>query len=415
MTRASLRVGVLGAGTVGREVIRALLEDADRLVTADGCALTLAAVAVRDVDAATKRGIPGDLLTDAPAHLVAAPDTDVIVELMGGAEPAQTLIATALSAGKPVVTANKQVVAHRGPELERVSRRTGTALRFEAAVGGGIPVLGPLAADLAGNEIHGVRGIVNGTTNFILTEMANGPGAYADVLAAAQARGYAEADPSGDVEGRDALNKLVILARLAFGRWLDPASIEARPPASSGHGRPGITGVTAYEMTAAAALGLRLKLLASATRDDAGEIVAAVLPTAVPVDSPLGRTDGVRNRIEVSARPLGEVGFDGPGAGGEATASAVLGDLLAIARGQGSTWAGLTAADTGKAANPLTGKRSWFAFAADGCGADRRSVDLRDLVVAELSDGLGVRTPPMTLTAVRERLADAATLYPIDD
>jgi homoserine dehydrogenase len=399
---------------VGREVIRGLLDHADRLTTANGCALTLAGVAVRDVEAASRRGIPSDLLTDAPAHLVASPESDVIVELMGGAEPAQTLIAAALTAGKPVVTANKQVVAHRGPELERLSRRTGAALRFEAAVGGGIPVLGPLAADLGANEVTRVRGIVNGTTNFILTEMAEGRGDYADVLAAAQERGYAEADPSGDVEGRDAINKLVILGRLAFGQWLDPASIADRPPAGSGRGRPGITGITAEDMAGAAALGLRLKLLATATVDDSGAIEAAVVPTAVPADSPLGRTAGVRNRIEIRATPVGDVGFDGPGAGGEATASAVLGDLLAIARGQGSTWAGRPAADVGEAADPLAGERCWMAYLPDDEGATG-AADLRDLDVAEISDGLAVRTPPMSLAQARRRLAAAAAIYPIDD
>jgi homoserine dehydrogenase len=414
MTRASLRVGILGAGTVGREVIRGLLDHADRLTTGNGCALTLVGVAVRDVEAATRRGIPSNLLTDAPAHLVASPETDVIVELMGGAEPAQTLIAAALTAGKPVVTANKQVVAHRGPELERLSRRTGAPLRFEAAVGGGIPVLGPLAADLAANDITRVRGIVNGTTNFILSEMADGRGDYADVRVTAQERGYAEADPSGDVEGRDAINKLVILGRLGFGQWLDPASIADRPPAGSGPGRPGITGVTAEEMAGAAALGLRLKLLATATVDDSGAIEAAVVPTAVPADSPLGRTAGVRNRIEIRATPVGDVGFDGPGAGGEATASAVLGDLVAIARGHGSTWAGRPAADVGEAADPLARERCWMAYLPDDQGATG-AADLRDLDVAELSDGLAVRTPPMRLAQAKERLSAAAAIYPIDD
>jgi homoserine dehydrogenase len=418
MTRASLRIGVLGAGTVGREVIRGLLDHPDRLATGDGCSLTLVGVAVRDVDAAARRGIPARLLTDAPAHLVASADTDVIVELMGGAEPAQTLMTAALSAGKPVVTANKQVIAHRGPELEGLSRRMGTALRFEAAVGGGIPVLAPLAADLAGNDVRRVRGIVNGTTNFILSEMVDGRGAYYDVLAIAQERGYAEADPSGDVEGRDAVNKLVILARLAFGAWLDPATITDRPPSGGGgRGKPGITGVTADEMTAATALGLRLRLLATAVADESGVVDAAVVPTAVPAESPLGQTSGVRNRIEVRALPVGDVGFDGPGAGGEATASAVLGDLIAIARGQGSTWAGLPAADADRARDLLgTGERAWFTFLP---GAQRRDIAEGRLPAAtefvELPAGVAVRTPPLALAAVRTRLTGVSTIYPIDD
>ena len=255
MSRAPLRVGVLGAGTVGREVVRALLEFPERLTATDGAPLTLAGVACRDLAAARAGGIPAERLTDAPAHLVADPETDVVVELMGGDEPARTLIAAALGAGKPVVTANKHVIAHHGPELEAIARRTGTALRFEAAVGGGIPILGPLAADLAANTVGRVRGIVNGTTNYILTAMGQEGRAYEDVLADAQGLGYAEADPTGDVEGDDAVNKLVVLARLAFGEWLQPASIVRRPPTARGQGRPGITGVTDHEIEGAAALG----------------------------------------------------------------------------------------------------------------------------------------------------------------
>ncbi|HYH93351.1 MAG TPA: homoserine dehydrogenase, partial [Candidatus Saccharimonadales bacterium] len=340
MSRPPLRVAMLGAGTVGRAVIAGLLDHPDRLVASDGGALSLAGVAVRDLARARELGIPANLLTDAPAHLVADPDTDVIVEVMGGDEPARTLIAAALAAGKSVVTANKHVIAHHGPELEAVARRAAVPFRFEAAVAGGIPVLGPLAADLAGNEIIRVRGIVNGTTNHILTAMAQDGRPYAEVLADAQELGYAEADPTGDVEGDDAVNKLVILARLAFGRWLDPTTVGRRAPSLRGDGRPGITGVTDQELEGAGALGLTIKLLATATRSVDG-IEAAVVPTAVPADSPFGWTDGVTNRVEIEAEPLGTVQLAGPGAGGSATSSAVLGDLVAIARGLGSTWAGL--------------------------------------------------------------------------
>jgi homoserine dehydrogenase len=340
MTAAPLRVGLLGAGTVGREVARALLGRRDDLTAADGSPLELTGIAVRDVERARGGGLPGDLLTDAPAHLVASPDTDVIVELMGGDEPARTLIAAALGAGKAVVTANKHVLAHHGEELEGIARRTGAALRFEASVGGGIPVLGPLATDLAGNRITAVRGIVNGTTNYILTAMTEAGRGYGDVLAEAQAAGYAEADPSGDVEGHDAVNKLVILGRLAFGRWLAPAEVTTIGTDGPGAGFPGITGVGAADIDAATAAGLVVKLIAEARRED-DAVVAAVLPTAVPAESAFGRTAGVLNRIEIEADPVGTVAFSGPGAGGPATSSAVLGDLIAIARGVGSTWGGL--------------------------------------------------------------------------
>ena len=176
MSPAPLRIALLGAGTVGREVARALLEQSAQLGAADGAPLVLTGIAVRDLDRARAAGLPAELLTDAPAHLVASPETDVVVELLGGDEPAHTLIAAALGAGKPVVTANKHVLGRHGPELEDVARRTGAPLRFEASVGGGIPVLGPLATELAANRVVAVRGIVNGTTNYILSAMTDDGG-----------------------------------------------------------------------------------------------------------------------------------------------------------------------------------------------------------------------------------------------
>ncbi len=349
---APLRVAVLGAGTVGREVVRAFLERPEALRPADGRPLELVGVAVRDLDRAAARGIPAALLTDAPAHLVASPEVDVVVELLGGEEPARTLIAAALERGRGVVTANKHVLAHHGSELEALARRSVAALRFEAAVGGGIPVLSPLAADLAGDVVERVRGIVNGTTNYILSAMSDEGRAYADVLADAQAAGYAEADPTADVEGLDAANKLVVLARLAFGAWLPPGDVALRSPrVDERAGAPGITGVTAEDIVAAAAQGRVLKLIATAARAAdgvEGSVAARVVVTAVPLGSPFGRTSGVLNRIEVEARPLGTVAFSGPGAGGPATSSAILADLRAIARGLGSTFAGLPEAGVGR-------------------------------------------------------------------
>jgi homoserine dehydrogenase len=340
MSGAQLRVGVLGAGTVGSEVIRALLDRVDELQPADGAGLRLVAVGVRDATRGAAAGLPTELLSDAPAHLVADDQVDVIVELMGGDEPAHTLIAAALSMGKSVVTANKHVIAHHGPELEAIARRTGAALRFEAAVGGGIPILGVLAADLAADRVERVRGIVNGTTNFILSAMTDemAPLDYASALAEAQRLGYAEADPSGDVEGHDAANKLVILARLAFDRWLDPAAIPTRPDGVDGPAGPGITTVSLADQAEAREADRIIRLIATGSRDANDRLTATVLPTALPRESALGRTAGVRNRIEVDATPVGHLGFDGPGAGGAATSSAVLGDLIAIARELGSTW-----------------------------------------------------------------------------
>ena len=420
MSRAPLRVALLGAGTVGGEVVRGLIERADRL-TATGGPIELAGIAVRDLGAARRRGLPAELLTDAPAHLVASPDIDVIVELMGGDEPAHTLIAAALGAGKSVVTANKHVVAHHGPELEAIARRTGAALRFEAAVAGGIPILSPLASDLAANRITRVRGIVNGTTNYILSAMSDEGRPFADVLIDAQELGYAEADPTGDVEGLDAVNKLVILARLAFGRWLDPASITASPPRARGHGRPGITGVTDQELEGAAALGLSIKLIAAASASGEG-IAATVLPTAVPADSPFGWTDGVTNRIEVDAEPLGTVRMAGPGAGGGATSSAILGDLLAVARGISSTWAGLpsAAAPAAAAERGLDTARHWYAFVPP-VESTTLPTALDEAAAVSFEDGSAIRTEVVTLAEARAAFdtilppgADV-TLYPVDD
>lgn len=398
MSRPPVRVAVLGAGTVGAAVLEGLTEHPERLASADGRPICLAAVAVRDLAKARRTGIPTSLLTDAPAHLVADPAIDVIIELMGGIEPARTLIAAALSAGKAVVTANKSVIAHHGAELEATARRSGAAFRFEAAVGGGIPVLGTIAADLAGNEITRIRGIVNGTTNYILSQMTDDGRPYDDVLRDAQERGYAEADPSGDVEGDDAVNKLVILVRLAFGEWLDPSTVGRRPPTVGGDGKPGITGVTDREIEVAARLGLAIKLLATAMSGEAG-IEAAVVPTAVPAAGEFGRTGGVMNRIEIEAEPLGTVALSGPGAGGAATSSAVLGDLVAVARGWGSTWAGRPPAGGPIASrDPFDRPGRWFASNVDGAP---------------------ISTDVMALQDARTALASVAadgdvTIYPID-
>jgi len=418
--RAPIRVGVLGAGTVGREVVRALVERPDRLCSHDGAPLRLAGVACRDFARAREAGLPSALLTDAPAHLVADPDIDVIVELMGGDEPARTLIAAALGAGKPVVTANKHVLAHHGPELEAVARRNEAPLRFEAAVGGGIPVLSPLAADLAADVVARVRGIVNGTTNFILSAMTHEGRPYAEVLADAQARGYAEANPAGDVEGDDAVNKLVILARLAFGHWIAPPSVSRRPPGMRDAGAPGITGVSDRELAGAAALGLTIKLLAVARRSG-DALVAGVVPTAVALDGAFGRTDGVTNRIEIDAEPVGTISLSGPGAGGPSTSSAVLGDLVAIARGLGSTWAGLPPAPAASIAalDPAIDPCPWFAFIAN----PPRSIEPRELglEIAAAAGGSAIRTPRLSLDDARAALgsiltsAEDVTLYPIDD
>lgn len=345
MTRAPLRIAVLGAGTVGQEVVRALLDPESMAVRAAhrlGVEPRLVGVAVRDLSKAEARGVPGALVSDAPAHLVAG-EADIVVELLGGEEPARTLIAAALAAGKPVVTANKLVLARHGAELEWVARERDSPLRFEAAVMGGTPILRLLANDLVATHVSAVRGIVNGTTNHILTEMSVAGVAYDTALQAAQAAGFAEADPRADVEGGDAADKLVVLARLAFGVWLERSSL---PVAVTG-GRPGITGVTREDLMAASSQGLALRLLARADLGRSDTIRAGVGMAAVEAGSPFGRTTGVQNRIEVDAPPLGTIAIEGPGAGGPPTSTAVLADILAIAAGDGSSWGSLAPAVDG--------------------------------------------------------------------
>ncbi len=332
-----MRVALLGLGTVGAAVARRLVDDDwQRDVSARGLEPPeLVAVGVRAPDRPRGVDLPRSIrLTDDLPALTTAADVDVVVELLGGLAPAGDLIDAALRGGKAVVTANKFLLAERGPALEATARHSGAALRFEAAVAGGIPILAPIARDLAANRFSRVRGIVNGTTNFILTAMADEGRTYSDVLADAQAKGYAEADPSADVEGKDATHKLVLLTRMAFNVWVQPSGIS----------RKGITGVSAADVAAAAADGVVIKLVVSVERTATASgtsLVAFVEPCRVPLHSTIGSTHGVTNVVEVTGVPIGRVVFQGPGAGGDATASAVLGDLLALARGEGSTWAAL--------------------------------------------------------------------------
>ncbi|HXR26901.1 MAG TPA: homoserine dehydrogenase, partial [Candidatus Baltobacteraceae bacterium] len=324
---------------------------------------------------------------------------DVVVELLGGLEPAGELITAALDTGAAVVTANKALLARRGAALEGHVRRLGGTLRFEAAVGGGLPVLGPLGRDLAADRWHAITGIVNGTTNDILCRMDLQGASYGDALAGAQAAGYAEADPSGDVEGRDAADKLAVLIRFAFGAWPDVTAIRRAPPALDGDGPPGITGVTEALLRIARRDGLVIRLVAHAERAAHGTIAAWVMPAAVGADSGFGRTEWVDNRLELDGEPVGRVTIGGPGAGGPATSSAVLGDLLAIARGEGSTWAGLPPAPAAmlQTVDDLGRPRRWLIAdpPGDGFTSLRSVAQLR----TELRGGGGYR----------------ATLFPILD
>jgi homoserine dehydrogenase len=378
----SLRIALLGIGAVGSEVARALLGRSDELAAAaGGRRLELIAVGVGRPERAREVGLPETLpVTVDLADLVRDPDVDVVVELMGGLEPAGHLARAALEAGKAVVTANKALVARQGVELEGLARQTGRPLRFEAAVGGGMPILGPLAADLAADRWSAVRGIVNGSTNLVVTRMAASGDSLEANLAAAQGQGILEADPAADVEGHDAAHKLAILIRLAFGAWPEVTAIRRSAPAIDGDGPPGLLAVDQQLIAVARREALVVKMVVSAERMPDGRIAASVAPAALPESSALARTDGLENRIELRGEPIGQVAFSGPGAGGPATSSAVLGDLLALARGGGSTWAGLPPAGRladGRLFDGMDTPRRWLTAGLPGEGGftSRQTLD----------------------------------------
>ncbi|TVT40874.1 homoserine dehydrogenase [Amycolatopsis rhizosphaerae] len=319
----TIRVALLGCGTVGSEVARLLTEQADELAARAGAPVELAGIAVRRPDKHPE--LPQHLLTSDAAALVES-DVDVVVELIGGIEPVQTWLLTALRKGKSVVTANKALLSEHSAELFEAADASGADLYFEAAVAGAIPLLRPLRESLAGDRITKVMGIVNGTTNFILSAMDSTGAGYAETLEEASRLGYAEADPTADVDGYDAAAKAAILASLAF---------HSRVTASDVH-REGIAGVTASDIAAAKALGRTVKLLAiceRVTADDGTESVSArVHPVMIPRSHPLAGVNGAFNAVFVEADAAGELMFYGQGAGGAPTASAVLGDLVAVAR-----------------------------------------------------------------------------------
>jgi homoserine dehydrogenase len=312
-----VRVGVIGFSNVGAALIRLLTDEAEAIAARTGVRLELARVAVKDVGKARPVDLPDGMVTDDTLGVVKDPDIDVIVELMGTIEPARTFILDALNAGKPVVSANKELLANVGPELFETAVTKGVDLLFEASVGGGIPLLRPLRESLAGDRIVRMMGIVNGTTNYILTKMSEEGSAYADALAEAQALGFAELDPTADVEGFDAAAKAAILATVGFG---------ARVVADQVY-REGISGVTAADIAFAARLGYVVKLLAVAERIG-DEVAVRVHPTMVPASHPLAAVRDAFNAVFIEAEAVGDLMLYGRGAGGMPTASAVLGDLV---------------------------------------------------------------------------------------
>ena len=314
-------IGFLGAGTVGGTLIRRLIFEADAIIAKTGLRLVVEGIAVRDIEKARGFDIPPNLLTDRPEWVVDNPNVQIVVEVMGGLDPAGSLVRRALESGKAVVTANKELMAARGSELLETAESVGVSLLFEAAVGGAIPIIRPLSESLAGERITSVLGIVNGTTNYILTKMAEDGAPYAEVLAEAQQLGYAEADPTADVGGGDSASKAAILASLAFGRWVDGEQVT----------REGIDGLQTDDFAYARQLGYTPKLLAIAEDGPEGMAVR-VHPTLVPLDHPLASVRGATNAVFVSGPSIGELLFTGPGAGGEPTATALLGDVITSAR-----------------------------------------------------------------------------------
>jgi homoserine dehydrogenase len=318
-----LRLGVAGLGTVGSGLLRLMQAHATRFADALGRTVVVAGVSARTRH--KDRGIPlGDMAWfDDPVELAADPSIDVFVELIGGDDgPAKTAVEAALAAGKPVVTANKALLARHGVELARLAEKHGVALNFEAAVAGGIPVIKALREALAGNEVRRVYGILNGTCNYILTKMQDEHRAFADVLKEAQEKGYAEADPTFDIGGFDTAHKLALLTSLAFGTRVAFDQIDVE----------GIEAVSQADIEAAEDLGYRIKLLGVALLTESG-IEQRVHPAMVPQHSAIAEVSGVTNCVAIDGDSVGNLLLVGPGAGAGPTASAVMADILDIARG----------------------------------------------------------------------------------
>jgi homoserine dehydrogenase len=312
-----VRVGLLGCGNVGSALVRLVDEHADVISARAGVGIEITRVVVRDLARERDVKLPADRFTTDAATVVRDTEIDVVVEVMGGVEPARTLITDALRAGKPVVTANKELIARHGPELFAVAAESGVDLLFEASVAGGIPLMRPLRESLAGDRIRRVVGIVNGTTNYILTRMAEAGSTFTDALAEAQELGYAEADPTADIEGHDAAAKAAIIATIAFGALVSPDDVYTE----------GITGVTADDIASAETLGYVVKLLAVAEERE-GAIAVRVHPAMVPKRHPLASVRDSFNAVFIEGEAVGELMLYGRGAGGGPTASAVLGDLV---------------------------------------------------------------------------------------
>ena len=327
--KRELGIGMLGCGVVGSQVARLLTEDSGDFAARSGAKLSLKKIAVRDV-AAKREHVKSDLLTKDAESLVNDPSIDIVIEVMGGIEPARTLILKAIANGKSIITANKALLAKHGAELFEAADKKGVDLYYEAAVGGAIPILRPLRESIVGDHVHRIMGIVNGTTNYILTKTDEEGSDFSAALKEAQQLGFAEADPTADVEGHDAAAKAAILAGLAFHTRVTSDQVSAE----------GITKISARDVAVAHDINNVIKLLAIAELTEKGEVSVRVQPTLLPRQHPLAAVRNAFNAIFVEAESAGELMFYGRGAGGAPTASAILGDLIAIARNMTSGGAG---------------------------------------------------------------------------
>ncbi|HEY8967260.1 MAG TPA: homoserine dehydrogenase [Candidatus Methylacidiphilales bacterium] len=393
---ASLKIGLAGTGTVGQGVWKHLQGQADLLARRCGRPLEIVQVSSRNAAKAAAAGIPAALVTPRWQDLVANPDLHVVVELIGGTQDAFDLVKGALQAGKHVVTANKALLAERGAELFRLAAEKKRSLLYEASVAGGIPLLQAVREGLAANRILSLHGIVNGTCNYILTRMEEEGKGYAEILADAKRLGYAEADESLDVDGWDAAHKTLVLAALAYGFWPKMSSLAVR----------GIAGLDLRDIAFARALGYGIKLLAIIKSVPSGKIEVSVQPTLVPSSHVLASVKGVFNAVLVRGDVVGDTLYYGRGAGGDATASAVLSDLASLAR------------DGERAAyNPASGSCGlWNEATPPGIAAPeevsgryylRLSVEDRPGVLARIATILGQRNIGISSVIQPEPGADA--------
>ncbi|HET6811851.1 MAG TPA: homoserine dehydrogenase [Acidimicrobiales bacterium] len=350
-----VRVGLLGCGNVGGALLQILESDAEVITARTGLRLEVTRVAVRNLAKERQVELADGVLTHDAAAVATAPEVDVVVEVIGGIEPARGLILSALKSGKPVVTANKELMANVGSELVQVAAANNVDLLYEASVGGGIPLIRALRESLAGERVRRLMGIVNGTTNYILTRMTEEGTSYAEALAEAQSLGYAERDPTADVEGFDAGAKAAILATIAFGVEVVAGDVY----------REGISGVTAHDIGVADRLGYVVKLLALAEQDDTGAVAVRVHPAMLPKDHPLAAVRGSFNAVFVEGDAVGELMFYGRGAGGPPSASAVLGDLIDAAHNLRAGGASRSASPPRAVIRPIDELRSQYYLSID--------------------------------------------------